>query len=155
MGIAESKDDWNGEAKNGTKKEEEESLEQLTKQLDEAMLKEKERKEAVELLEEEEEGDETLIESYHEDAPNARCRNFTCVLDLEPTKAEAKRKALGLSAKVDSMLNKYAQEEGLEVSEIEKSLLALHAGGKAVEMKDMMDESGTKEVSSCVARRNV
>ena len=146
-GCAESKDDWNGEAKNGTKKEEEESLEQLTKQLDEAMLKEKERKEAVELLEEEEEGDETLIESYHEDAPNALPEFYVCS-DLEPTKAEAKRKALGLSAKVDSMLNKYAQEEGLEVSEIEKSLLALHAGGKAVEMKDMMDESGTKEVSS-------
>ena len=146
-GSAESKDDWNGEAKNGTKKEEEESLEQLTKQLDEAMLKEKERKEAVELLEEEEEGDETLIESYHEDAPNALPEFYVCS-DLEPTKAEAKRKALGLSAKVDSMLNKYAQEEGLEVSEIEKSLLALHAGGKAVEMKDMMDESGTKEVSS-------
>ena len=51
------------------------------------------------------------------------------------------------------MLNKYAQEEGLEVSEIEKSLLALHAGGKAVEMKDMMDESGTKEVSSSWARK--
>jgi len=153
-GCAESKDDWNvdddGEAKNGTKKEEEESLEQLTKQLDEAMLKEKERKEAVELLEEEEEGDdvdETLIESYHEDAPNALPEFYVCS-DLEPTKAEAKRKALGLSAKVDSMLNTYAQEEGLEVSEIEKSLLALHAGGKAVEMKDMMDESGTKEVSS-------
>ena len=150
-GCAESKDDWNvdddGEAKNGTKKEEEESLEQLTKQLDEAMLKEKERKEAVELLEEEDGGDETLIESYHEDAPNALPEFYVCS-DLEPTKAEAKRKALGLSAKVDSMLNKYAQEEGLEVSEIEKSLLALHAGGKAVEMKDMMDESGTKEVSS-------
>ena len=146
-GCAESKDDWNGEAKNGAKTEEEESLEQLTKQLDEAMLKEKERKEAVELLEEEEGGDETLIESYHEDAPNALPEFYVCS-DLEPTKAEAKRKALGLSAKVDSMLNKYAQEEGLEVSEIEKSLLALHAGGKAVEMKDMMDESGTKEVSS-------
>ena len=146
-GCAESKDDWNGEAKNGAKKEEEESLEQLTKQLDEAMLKEKERKEAVELLEEEEGGDETLIESYHEDAPNALPEFYVCS-DLEPTKAEAKRKALGLSAKVDSMLNKYAQEEGLEVSEIEKSLLALHAGGKAVEMKDMMNESGTKEVSS-------
>ena len=146
-GCAESKDDWNGEAKNGAKKEEEESLEQLTKQLDEAMLKEKERKEAVESLEEEEGGDETLIESYHEDAPNALPEFYVCS-DLEPTKAEAKRKALGLSAKVDSMLNKYAQEEGLEVSEIEKSLLALHAGGKAVEMKDMMDESGTKEVSS-------
>ena len=146
-GCAESKDDWNGEAKNGTKKEEEESLEQLTKQLDEAMLKEKERKKAVESLEEEEGCDETLIESYHEDAPNALPEFYVCS-DLEPTKAEAKRKALGLSAKVDSMLNKYAQEEGLEVSEIEKSLLALHAGGKAVEMKDMMDESGTKEVSS-------
>ena len=146
-GCAESKDDWNGEAKNGAKKEEEESLEQLTKQLDEAMLKEKERKKAVELLEEEDGGDETLIESYHEDAPNALPEFYVCS-DLEPTKAEAKRKALGLSAKVDSMLNKYAQEEGLEVSEIEKSLLALHAGGKAVEMKDMMNESGTKEVSS-------
>ena len=46
--------------------------------------------------------------------------------DLEPTKAEAKRKAFGLAAgKIDSMLNKYAQEEGLEVSEIEKSLLSV------------------------------
>ena len=147
-GCAESKDDWNvDDDDDDARKEEEESLEQLTKQLDEAMLKEKERKEAVESLEEEEGGDETLIESYHEDAPNALPEFYVCS-DLEPTKAEAKRKALGLNDKVDSMLRKYAQEEGLEVSEIEKSLLELHAGGKVAEMKDMMDESGTREVSS-------
>jgi hypothetical protein len=150
-GCAESKDDWNvDDDDDDARKEEEESLEQLTKQLDEAMLKEKERKEELELLEEEDDDDdddETHIESYREDAPNALPEFYVCS-DLEPTKAEAKRKALGLNDKVDSMLRKYAQEEGLEVSEIEKSLLELHAGGKVAEMKDMMDESGTREVSS-------
>ena len=150
-GCDESKDDWNvDDDDDDARKEEEESLEQLTKQLDEAMLKEKERKEELELLEEEDDDDdddETHIESYREDAPNALPEFYVCS-DLEPTKAEAKRKALGLNDKVDSMLRKYAQEEGLEVSEIEKSLLELHAGGKVAEMKDMMDESGTREVSS-------
>ena len=149
-GCAESKDDWNVDDDDDARKEEEESLEQLTKQLDEAMLKEKERKEELELLEEEDDDDdddETHIESYHEDAPNALPEFYVCS-DLEPIKAEAKRKALGLNDKVDSMLRKYAQEEGLEVSEIEKSLLELHAGGKVAEMKDMLDESGTREVSS-------
>jgi len=150
-GCDESKDDWNvDDDDDDARKEEEESLEQLTKQLDEAMLKEKEMKEELELLEEEDDDDdddETHIESYHEDAPNALPEFYVCS-DLEPIKAEAKRKALGLNDKVDSMLRKYAQEEGLEVSEIEKSLLELHAGGKVAEMKDMMDESGTREVSS-------
>ena len=153
-GCAESKDDWGVSSKNNATtnhaEEEEESLEQLTKQLDEALLKEKERREELEFPEEEDDDDDEIaIESFHEDSPIALPEFYVCS-DLEPTKAEAKRKAFGLAAgKIDSMLNKYAQEEGLEVSEIEKSLLALHAGGgKIAEMKDMMDESGTKEVSS-------
>ena len=99
---------------------------------------------AVELLEEEEEGDETLIESYHEDAPNALPEFYVCS-DLEPTKAEAKRKALGLR-KVDSTLNKYAQEASLRFRRLRR--VCSRCTRRAVEMKDMMDESGTKEVSS-------
>ena len=160
------KDDWGESTMTTTTtttttiKKEEESLAELTEKLDKAMLEERERKkEEISMMDkaslQQQEGEEEVPFSSNNnlsvvivDDTNVLPEFYVCS-DIEPTKKDAKKNAD--LRRADQLLNKYAQEEGLEVANIESSLIAMHSGsvgGKNLKEMNMMDETGTKEIAA-------